>query len=309
MARSTVATSAASASSRNRGVLLLAAVFGVLSAGLMFAFLSNRGGSNSSLDKALNAGNGAESVLVVTRDVGAGEKLTADMMTAKTIPGSVLLPGRYADNRAQDLVGKVATAPMYEGEQVIEAKVTSYEQQDSISYKVPEGMRAIGLMVPHEAWIVGGLPQPGDRVDILGITTLSKMDPLTGTERPDVVAGVIAENAEVLAVSQKLVKVVVNTDLLKKADPSATAAAAQGTPAATPAVAPAVKGGEPDTFEKAISITIAVPLDVAAKVAIIDAMKDDIGQFRILSRQKGDNSAITGALLWSLEDVFTQKKK
>ena len=75
MPRTSIASTAAAGSSRNRGVLMLAAVFGILSAALMFAFLNSRGAKDSTLDQALNAGNGAESVLVFTRDVGAGEKI------------------------------------------------------------------------------------------------------------------------------------------------------------------------------------------------------------------------------------------
>ncbi len=42
----TIASATSSSSSRNRGVLLLAAVFGILSAMLMFAFLNSRGGDD-----------------------------------------------------------------------------------------------------------------------------------------------------------------------------------------------------------------------------------------------------------------------
>ena len=157
-------------------------------------------------------------------------------------------------------------------------------------------------------------------MDVLGLTTLSKIDPLTGAEKPDVIAGILASDVEVLAVSQTLVKVVVNTDAQKaKAAAGTTAAAGESTPGATTGTTTgtAASGGavDPDkekdlaTYEKAISLTLALPVDLAAKVAIIDAMKDEVGQWRILPRQKGDAKAIEGAQLWSLEDVFTQKKK
>lgn len=310
MARSSVASTTAAGSSRNRGVLMLAAVFGILSALLMFAFLNGRGGKDSALDQALSSGEGAESVLVLTRDVGAGEKLTSDMLTSKTVPAAALLPGRFADSKTSEVIGKVTTAPLFAGEQLLQGKVTSNEAQNTLAYKIPEGMRALSLQVPHEAWIAAGLPQPGDRVDVLGITTLTKIDPLTGSEKPDVVAGIIASDVEVLAVAQTLVKKVVNTDALaqKTADSAVTPAAGS-----TPAPGVVVPAADPkkgvDTYEKAVSITLALTPDAAAKVAIVDAMKDEIGQYRIMPRQKGDDAEISGALLWSLDDVFTQKKK
>lgn len=302
MARS-IATTAAG-SSRNKGVLMLALVFGILSAALMFAFLNAKGGDDN-LDEQLGATEGAESVVVLTRDVAAGDKITSDMLTTRTIPGGALLPGRVVE--MDQVVGKVATTPLFAGEQVIDAKVTTYEGQSTLAFKVPAGMRALSLQVPHEAWITGGLPQPGDRVDIMGITTLVKTDPLTGEEKPDIVAGMIAQDVEVLAVSQKLVKKVVNTDLQARtsttADPSATAAA--GADGVVIDSAPVGNAGEDaETYEKAISITLALPPDLAAKVAIIDAMEDSDGQYRVLVRQKGDATPIDGQQVWSLDEVF-----
>ncbi len=281
---------ATSGSNRNKGVLLLACAFGLLSALLVFAFLNSRGGGDD-LDSRIFAGEGAETVVVLTRDVAVGEKITADMLTTRTIPATALLPGRVKDSEMSSLVGRVATAPMFAGEQVIEAKVTTYVGQDTLAYKVPQGMRAISLQVPHEAWIAGGLPQPGDRVDILGITTLSRVDPLTGEERPNVVSGYLAQDVEVLAVGQTVVKTVPKVD--GSGDEEATVAETSG----------AVKQ-ENATYEKSISITLALPPDLAAKVALIDAMRDDVGQYRILPRQKGDSDPITGKQVWTYDDLF-----
>jgi len=283
---------------------MLALVFGILSAALMFAFLNAKSGDDG-LDEQLGATAGAESVVVLTRDVAAGEKITSDMLTTRTIPGGALLPGRVVE--MDQVIGKVATTPLFAGEQVIDAKVTTYEGQNTLAFKVPAGMRALSLQVPHEAWITGGLPQPGDRVDIMGITTLMKTDPLTGEEKPDVVAGMIAQDIEVLAVSQTLVKKLVNTDVQAgpegSGDPSSTAAA--GADNVIAASAPVGNPGEDaDTYQGAISITLALPPDQAAKVAIIDAMEDSQGQYRILVRQKGDSAPIDGQQVWSLDEVF-----
>lgn len=305
MPRSIASTSAAAGSSRNRGILMLAAVFGVLSAALIFAFLNSRGGDGEAIDKALSSG-ATESVVVVTRDVPAGQRITSDMVAPKSLPVAALLTGRL--QKTDDAIGKVTTAPLYKDEQVVGGKVTTYEGQNTLAYKVPADMRALGLQIPHEAWIVGGLVQPGDRVDVLGLTTLMKTDPLTGSEKPDVVAGMIAQNVEVLAVSQTLVKKVVNlTDKDKKAtDP------ASGPLSAAPAAVVATDANgkpleNPDTYEKSISVTLALKPDEAAKVAIIDAMKDDVGQWRLLPRQKGDENPISGTTLWSFDDIFKKK--
>jgi pilus assembly protein CpaB len=295
VARTIAATSAAS--TRNRGLLMLAAVFGILSAMLMFAFLNSRGGGGSSVNSALSPSAGAESVVVVTRDIQVGDKITSDMLTMKSLPSSAVLPGHVT--KSEDLVGKVATAPMFTGEQVIDAKTTTFEGQNTLSYKVPEGMRAVALQVPNEGWITGGLPQPGDRIDFLAVVALTRTDPLTGQEKPDVVSGIIAQNVEVLAMSQKLVKTVPKVDTSSAGGSSAPLAVATD----------AKPLGDGATYEKAISVTLALPPDLAAKVSLVDAMKKDVGQWRLLVRQKGDTTDISGATQWTYDDLFSTTKK
>lgn len=290
---------ASSSSSRSRGVLLLAAAFGVLSALLMFAFLSSKGGDDG-VDQVLNSGAGAETVVVLTKNVNVGDKITSDMLGTKTVPAAGLVEGYFTDKDLQSLVGKVATAPMYQGEQVLAAKVTTYEGQDTVTWKVPEGMRGLSLQVPHEAWIAAGLPQPGDRIDVLGITTLMKVDPLTGEEKPDVVAGYIAQDVLVLAVAQSVVRT------MPKIDANATTSGNTGGTAGSSGIqqSQAVSPDSEATYEKAISVTLALPPDLAAKVALIDAMKDDVGQYRLLVRQKGDSAPVEGKQVFSYEDLF-----
>jgi Flp pilus assembly protein CpaB len=265
---------------------------------LMFAFLNTRGGDNG-IDQQLSQGDGAESVVVVAKNVNVGDKITADMLATKTIPASALVDGYIKDSDASSLVGEVAVAPLYVGEQVVNAKISSYEGQNTITWKVPAGMRALALEVPHEAWIAGGLPQPGDRVDILGVTTAMKTDPLTGEEKPDLIAGYLAQDVEILAVSQTLVKTVPKIADKSTSGSSTDASATPDT--AAQAVSPDQTA---DTYEKAISITLALPPDLAAKVAMLDALDDNAGQYRILPRQKGDADPISGKTTYTFEDLF-----
>jgi len=279
-------------------VLLLAAVFGVLSALLMFAFLNSKGGDDG-VQEALDSGSGAETVVVLTKNVNVGDKITSDMLGTKTIPAAGIVEGYFKDSDMSDLVGKVATAPMYSGEQVLAAKVTTYEGQDTATWKVPEGMRGLSLQVPHEAWIAAGLPQPGDRVDVLGITTLMKVDPLTGEEKPDVIAGFVAQDVLVLAIAQSVVRTIpkIDADAKTSGDGSTTGSGIQQSQAVSP-------DQESTIYEESMSVTLALPPDLAAKVALLDAMKDDVGQYRLLVRQKGDAAPVQGKQIYSYEDVF-----
>jgi pilus assembly protein CpaB len=280
VARSIAAVSGSSG--RNRSVLLLAAVFGILSAVLIFAFLKANGGDSDKINEALNTSAGAESVVVLVRDVQAGEEITSDMLTTQTVPGPALLTGRSTN--MEDFVGKVAVQTMYAGEQALTAKVTDFGSQRSISYKVPEGKRSLAVTVPHESWMVGGLPQPGDRIDFLAITAFRVVDPLTGSERPEVVSGIIAEDIEVLAMGQTVV---------------AGAPSADGGSAST-----GEEGSDDTAREGAISVTLALTPEQAAKIALIDALEDNEGQWRIIVRRKGETETVSGDKNWGLDDIF-----
>ena len=305
----------AAGSNRNRAVLMLAVVFGLFSAMLVFAFLNSRDSGNSALEKAVSSGQGAESVVVAAQDIKVGDPITDAKLKIETVPVTALLPGRITSTAL--VVDKVATTPIYAGEQIIEAKISTFAGQKTLAFKIPKDkdMRALSLQVPHEAWIAAGLPQPGDRVDILALTTLSRVDPLTGQERPDTVAGIIAEDVEVLAVSQTLIKSTPKIDTKAGATLSVTPSAsstptALGTAGAGSSTSAnesrALDSGE--TFEKAISITLALSVEKAAKVALIDALDDKVAQYRLLPRRQGNDELISGTQIWSFEDIFPKKK-
>jgi hypothetical protein len=58
------------------------------------------------------------------------------------------------------------------------------------------------------------------------------------------------------------------------------------------------------TREGAVSVTLALTPEQAAKVALIDAMEDNEGQWRIIARRKGEADPLAGQVTWSLEDIF-----
>ncbi len=315
-----------SSSTRNKAILLVAAIFGILSAGLVFAFLNSQNTTTTAdtvLGDALREGQGSQVVVVATENIAPGETIEPSMLTTATFPPNVLVDGVVLD--ASAIVGKVATAPIFAGEQVLVAKVTTYEGQNTLAYKVPAGLRALSVMIPHEAWANAGLARPGDHVDVFGVTVFIELDPLTGQERPNVIAGIIAEDVEVLAVSQTAIEIISNTDArgdLESGTGSGeelggTGGTGEGTEVGegshtagehTGTTAASARVGNPDdkveTFEEALSVTIAVTPEQAAKILIIDAMQDDVAQFRVVTRQVGDTERVTGTSIWSLDDVF-----
>ncbi len=293
-------------SSRNRSILLLAALFGLLSAGLMFAFLSTRGGDESVEETLRDAGE-VETMVVMARDVAFGETITSDMLTEEPVPVRAILPSAY-QNRA-DVEGLVAAAPLFAGEQVLPGKVTSTADQDTLAFKVPEGMRALSLEVPHEAWVNAGLPQPGDRVDVLALTAMLAEDPLTGDNVPEVRSRLMVQDVEVLALAQSLVDYFPETELTREDDDedgelggeASTATNGDGEDGARQAFR-ATDGSQ--TYEESVSVTLALLPEDAAKLALLDALDDEAGQYRILTRHQSDREIIGDQSNWTLEDLF-----
>ena len=292
-----------SGTNRNKAMLMVALVLGIASFALMFAFLSSRGGSDSSIKKALDVG--VSTRLVATSDIKVGDRIGPGNTEVQSVANQSILPGAFESLEAAK--DQVVAVPIFVGEQVTAAKVSQANAIDTLSVRVPKGFRALALQVPHEAWIAGGLPQPGDRVDVIGMLTLEKTDPLTGQVRPEVTSGYVVENVEVLAVAQTIVKSVKKAGASATVTPSATAApSATGTPGANDFRA--LDSGS--TYEAAISITLAVSEVDALRLGLLDALKDDTGQYRIVLRSSGDsepvkkeNKAIT------LEDIFPPSTK
>lgn len=295
MARSVTAVKGGS--SRNRGILMLAVIFGLLSAVLMFAFLRSQGGDGQGTDGLFEDSQAARTVVVAAVDIAPGTVITSDMLTTKTLPGSALQVGVYEEPEV--LEGKIATTAIVAGDQMVPARVTTFEGENSLAFKIPDGLRGLGLMVPHEGWIVGGLVQPGDRVDVVAITTLVVVDPLTGQEKVDFVTGIIAQNVEVLAASQTSVRRVPNLD---EDSADSGGGALDGTGSTTTTATGVVE--DAGSFETSISVTLALNPEEASKVALIDAMRDEDGQYRIILRQKGDGTPVAGEQTWSLDDIF-----
>jgi hypothetical protein len=128
----------------------------------------------------------------------------------------------------------------------------------------------------------------------VAITAFRTVDPLTGQERPELVSAIIAQDVEVLAMGQTLVRRIPGSTVGATGEPTGDV---NGT-----------EGGQVESDgasrEGALSVSLALTPEQAAKLAIIDAMDDNEGQWRIIARRKGEAAPIEGAALWTLEDIF-----
>ncbi|HXG36893.1 MAG TPA: Flp pilus assembly protein CpaB [Dehalococcoidia bacterium] len=150
----------------NRGMLFLALLLGAIAAILVVVYVQ------SAAEESGGAGGGPSGQVVVAKnDIAPGTRITAEMVTVKTVPVDLQIVGVFT--RADDVVGKVTQVPVIAGEQLSGPKITAtgpsiaqFQENPPLSLVIPEGMRAFSLEV-EEQRAVGGLIRTGDFVDVM----------------------------------------------------------------------------------------------------------------------------------------------
>jgi pilus assembly protein CpaB len=248
-----------------RSLLLLALVFAVVAAVLVFLALNQ---NNESDEKT--ASSSTTKVVVAAQDISARTTLDAGMLKVAAVSTDSVLKGAFSD--LDDLDGQVTRYPLLAGEQVTATKIgVQKDDETGLSFVFPQGMRAFSIQVSEES-SAGGLILPGDLVDIIAILD----EGTVGIDK----AVTLVQGVEVLAVAQE-------------AQEAIPAARPTGTPTATP-TASAVSGtlGErPEDVEanpKARTVTLAVTQEQAQLLALVQAK----GELALSLRSFGDKAPV-----------------
>lgn len=253
----------------NRRIFIGAVVLAAVAAVLVFVALSNFGGSKSD-----NGSLGATvSVVIASRDISAGTKVSSDMLEIATLPKNGVISGALTDKATA--VGSTTRANLAKGEQFSDVKLGRSGATKLFSDVVPQGKRAAALKV-SETSFVGGLPVAGDHVDITVIGTKDSVDAATtGKQIPT--AFVLLQDVEVLSVSDASLKPTAQLD--KDGNPITTNEAVGNT---------AVRTDNTSADPKAQSITLAVdPADVPRV-----ALASEVYKVYVTLRPNGDKSTI-----------------
>jgi pilus assembly protein CpaB len=189
-------------------------------------------------------------VVVAAQAIPARTVLTDSMITVKQVPENLKIVSSFADNKL--VVGKITKSDIATGEQVLSTKLTDNSHELGFSGNVPEGMRAVAISVT-EVSAGGGLIQPGDAVDVIGVFQLNEKGAGGGTvAKADgdatsrVVASTLLQDVTLLAMAQQSV------------DPSAQ----KGAP----------KGSSTKSQPDARSVTLAVTPEDAERLTLADQM-------------------------------------
>ena len=175
---------------KNRSMVLLAIIFGALTCYLIYDYLTGieKKATNIELSK----------VVVTSADISAKTILSPEMLQIKELPEEYIHP--LAFRKAEDAVGRVVTAQLAKGEQLLTTKTAKWgETKEGLSYIIPSGQRAM-TVATDEISGVAGMLKPGDRVDVAAV--LNIVDLQTQKEVP--FSFVVLQNILVLAVGKNM---------------------------------------------------------------------------------------------------------
>jgi pilus assembly protein CpaB len=151
---------------RRRLLLILAVFVAIIGTALVFLYVE--GADKRAGDKFDNV-----SVLKATQDISAGETydaaLAAGKIASTDVPRNQLNTGYQTSTTA--LKGKIASVPVFAGQQIITSQFGSSVEAASTTLAVPKGMMAISVNLTDPDRVAGNI-QNGSRVAIFVTGTL-----------------------------------------------------------------------------------------------------------------------------------------
>jgi len=172
---------------RNKFVIVLALVFGLLTAYLVLNYLQDV--------KAALDNNEYVEIVIANQDIPANTVISASMLSMKKIPFQYVHSQEITDN--SEVIGKILLVPLNAGESIMKNQVISQsDKKNGLAYVIPEGKRALTIPV-DEVSGVAGLIKPGDKVDVISTITIGDNQPKTYTL-------MVLQNIEVLATGKQI---------------------------------------------------------------------------------------------------------
>ncbi len=141
-----------------RRILILAVILGLITVVALNHYLKDlTSGAPALADAAYT------DVVVAKSTIPERTRITAEMLEVESVLQGAVHP--EAIKNMGEAVGGISRTEIIKGEQLLTARVAA-EGRASLSYRVPENLRAISLSV-NEVSGVSGYISPGDKVDVL----------------------------------------------------------------------------------------------------------------------------------------------
>jgi pilus assembly protein CpaB len=251
----------------NKAILLVGLFLGLVSAVLVYVYLSQTG------EEETAASGATEPVVVAKQDIPVATRITADMVEVKAISVDAVHPDSFSTT--EGVVGNLARYPITASEQILSDRVATSSttlpegEELPLPYIVPEGKRAVSVAI-SDLINAGGLVRPGDFVDVILTVKLGGGDQI---------GKVILQNVEVLALDQQLEKVAPKLD--------------EGEEQRVPT-------GEGETNPDAATVTLAVtPVEGEVLVTAEECGNNFGGRLALALRPYGEHTIVETGPTWS----------
>jgi len=169
-------------------VTVLAIVFAVVAAGLMYNYLQKQ--------EQLKTGV-YQTIVVAAMEIPIGSKITDTMVKTAPWPKESVPPGSATDPKVLTAAGRINIRNIPAGEPITEDKLAptgGAAGAGFMTYVVPPGHRAVTVAVNEVAGVAGFIT-PGNKVDVV-LTT-----PLPGSPN-ETISKIVLQNVPVLATGQ-----------------------------------------------------------------------------------------------------------
>lgn len=225
--------------------LLLSALLALLGGGAAFLALRDAGGSRPATGQPVT-------VVVAARPLAVGQRVEAADVVLKELPAAAT--SADAARTLAEVDGRYAALPLARGETVLRAKLSERPPGSNLASLIPAGRVAVSVAV-SDVVSTGGFIAPGDRVDVLGVTTRDAA----------AYAEVVLQDIPVLAVA---------STLIGSGDTGGTTVRSN-------------TRDNPRSLDA--TVTLAVTVDEARRLVQVD----EIGTLRLALRARGDGSALS----------------
>jgi len=118
------------------------------------------------------------SVVVATNTIAENVKVTADMIMLKSIPTESVHPDSITS--IDKIVNGVTTTEIIKGEQILSSRIVTDANEATLTYRVPQNMRAISIPASEVSGVAGFI-NVGDKIDILVTYNNKDVNPVSTT--------------------------------------------------------------------------------------------------------------------------------
>jgi Flp pilus assembly protein CpaB len=274
-------------SSRRGPRILLACLLGAAAAGGVYLYVTNvqqtaQAQTQTAIQQAAAASSAANSqikAVVAKTTLPAQTALTNDNVELRVVPPGALQPG--AETNLNDVLGKALSIPVANGQQILPNFLINADQPDAkkLADLVPAGKRAMSVNFTEQN-TAGGLVQPGDSVDVIGVfnkNTLGKDQSM-----------LLLQDVPVLAVAAQAA----SNQALQQGAPAGTQPQAQlaqpqrGGTTAGVAIPQPTPGVLPSFSPQTRTLTLAVDPEAAERLALAE----DYGHLRYIVRPQAEKT-------------------